>query len=107
MAISGMLPDAESEPGLIEGNIGFLIFGMVNMLLITVLILSSRWNGWKLALVLGTAYYGAVTFLIQIEAWYFMSNITFATTRSALTTLSKKVRGTRYFREETLPAGTL
>jgi hypothetical protein len=77
MAISGMLPDAESEPGLIEGNIGFLIFGMVNMLLITVLILSSRWNGWKLALVLGTAYYGAVTFLIQIEAWYFMSNITF------------------------------
>ena len=31
----------------------------------------------KLALLLGTAYYGAVTFLTQIEAWYFMSNITF------------------------------
>lgn len=77
MFISGMLPDAKSEPGLIEGNIGFLIFGVINMLLIIALILSSRWNGWKLALLLGTAYYGAVTFLIQIEAWYFMSNITF------------------------------
>jgi len=77
MAISGMLPDAESEPGLIDGNIGFLIFGIINMLLVTGLILSSRWNGWKLALILGAAYYGAVTFLIQIEAWYFMSNITF------------------------------
>lgn len=77
MAISGMLPDIESEPGLVDENIGFLFFGIVNMLLIIGLIQSSRWNGWKLALLLGTAYFGAVTFLTQIEAWYFMSNITF------------------------------
>ncbi len=77
MAISGMLLDIESEPGLVPGNIGFLIFGIINMLLIIGLILSSRWNGWKLALSLGFAYFGAVTFLTQIEAWYFMSNITF------------------------------
>ena len=77
LAISSMLPDAESEPGLINGNIGFLVFGIINMLLIIGLILCSRWNGWKLALLLGATYYGAVTFLIQIEAWYFMSNITF------------------------------
>ena len=77
MAISGMLPDIESEPGLIGGNIGFLFYGVINMLLIAGLILSSRWNGWKLALLLGAAYYGAVTFLTQIEVWYFMSNITF------------------------------
>jgi hypothetical protein len=77
MAISGMLPDIESEPGLIDGNIGFLFFGIINMLLIIGLILSSRWNGWKLALLLGAAYFGAVTVLTQIEAWYFMSNITF------------------------------
>lgn len=77
MAISGVLPHIESEPGLIGGNIGFLFFGLINMLLIIGLILSSRWNGWKLALLLGAAYYGAVTFLTQIEAWYFMSNITF------------------------------
>jgi len=77
MAISGMLPDIKSEPGLIDGNIGFLFFGIINTLLIIGLILSSSWNGWKLALLLGAAYFGAVTFLTQIEAWYFMSNITF------------------------------
>ncbi|RLD64553.1 MAG: hypothetical protein DRI95_10525 [Bacteroidetes bacterium] len=77
MAVSGMLPDIKSEPGLVPNNIGFLIFGITNMFLIIALILSSRWNGWKLALLLGAAYYGAVTFLTQIEAWYFMSNITF------------------------------
>ncbi len=77
MAISGKLPDVPSEPGLIAGNIGFLFFGIINTLLIIGLILSSRWHGWKLALSLGLAYYGAVTFLTQIEAWYFMSNITF------------------------------
>ena len=77
IAISGMLPDNNSEPGLVSENIGFLFFGIINMSLITGLILTSRWNGWKLALLMGTAYYGAVTFLTQIETWYFMSNITF------------------------------
>jgi len=77
MAISGMLPDIESEPGLIDGNVGFLFFGIINTLLIIGLIQSSRWNGWKLSLLLGLAYFGAVTFLTQIEAWYFMSNVTF------------------------------
>jgi hypothetical protein len=76
MAVSGMLPDIESEPGLVPGNIGFLIFGILNTLLIIALILSSRWHGWKLALALAFAYYGAVTFLTQIETWYFLSNIT-------------------------------
>ncbi len=77
MPISGMLPDIESEPGLVDENVGFLFFGIINMLLIIGLIRSSNWNGWKLALLLGSAYYGAVTFLTQIEAWYFMSSITF------------------------------
>ncbi|MCJ7467191.1 MAG: hypothetical protein MUO53_10935 [Maribacter sp.] len=76
MAVSGMLPDIESEPGLVPDNIGFLIFGILNTLFIIALILSSRWHGWKLALALAFAYYGAVTFLTQIETWYFMSNIT-------------------------------
>jgi len=76
MAVSGVLPKIESEPGLVPGNIGFLIFGILNTLLIIALILSSRWHGWKLVLTLAFAYYGAVTFLTQIETWYFMSNIT-------------------------------
>jgi len=76
MAVSGVLPDIESEPGLVPDNIGFLIFGILNTILIITLILSSRWHGWKLVLTLAFAYYGAVTFLPQIETWYFMSNIT-------------------------------
>jgi hypothetical protein len=40
------------------------------------LVLSSRWRGWKLVLGLSLAYYGAVTFVMQIETWYFLSNIT-------------------------------
>ena len=56
MAISGMLLDVESEPGLVSGN-----FWAYQCALISGLILSSRWNGWKLALSLGFAYYGAVT----------------------------------------------
>ncbi len=76
LAVSGKLPDVESEPGLIPTNIGLLIFGITNALLVIGLILSSRWNGWKLALTLAFAYYGAVTFLTQIETWYFLSKIT-------------------------------
>jgi hypothetical protein len=75
-AVAGLLPDAESEPGLVPGALGFLIFGVLNVLLIVGLILSSRWRGWKLALTLSLAYYGAVTFLTQIEAGYFMSDST-------------------------------
>ncbi len=76
MAVAGLLPETESEPGLIPGNIGFLIFGLLNTLIIIALILSSRWYGWKLALALAFGYYGAVTFLTQIETWYFMSEVT-------------------------------
>jgi len=77
LAVSGILPEVKSEPGLVPGNIGFLIFGITNTLLVIGLILTSRWNGWKLALTLAFAYYGVVTFLTQIESWYFISNITF------------------------------
>ncbi len=76
IAISGILPEIESEPGLVPGNSGFLLFGIINTLLVVGLILSSRWNGWKLAVSLAFAYYGAVTFLTQIETLYFMFNIT-------------------------------
>ena len=76
MAVSELLPDTGSEPGLVPKDIGFLIFGILNTLLIIAVILSSRWYGWKLALTLAFAYYGAVTFLPQIESWYFLSEVT-------------------------------
>lgn len=76
LAIEGMLPDIKAEPGLVPSNLGVLIMGITNTLLVIVLILSSRWDGWKLTLGLAFAYYGVVTFLSQIETWYFLSDIT-------------------------------
>lgn len=76
LAISGLLPDVPSEPGLLPNEMGMLILGISNTLLVMGLILSSRWYGWKLVLALAFSYYGAVTFLTQIETWYFLSEIT-------------------------------
>ncbi|MEK6478185.1 hypothetical protein WJR50_11640 [Catalinimonas sp. 4WD22] len=72
LAITGLLPDVSSEPGLLPNDIGLLIIGIANTVLIILLILSSRWYGWKLAISLAFAYYGAVTFQTQIESWYFL-----------------------------------
>jgi len=75
-AVSGLIPNIKSEPGLVSDVTGILIISIVNTLLVMGLVLSSRWRRWKLALGLSFAYYGAVTFMMQIETWYFLSNIT-------------------------------
>ena len=77
MAVAGVMPDnALSEPGLVSATTGLLIIALANLLVIAALILTSRWSGWKLAISLALAYYGAVTFMMQIETWYFLSSIT-------------------------------
>lgn len=75
MAVSGALPSDSSEPGLMSANAGLLLIGIANTLLVMALVLSSRWTGWKLALALAVAYYGTVTFMMQVETWYFLSDI--------------------------------
>jgi hypothetical protein len=65
-----------SEPGLVPETNALLIIVLANLLVISALIFISRWSGWKLALGLALAYYGAVTFVMQIETWYFLSAIT-------------------------------
>lgn len=77
MAVAGRLPAAAaSEPGLVSDAAGLLIVALVNVLVVAALILTSRWGGWKLAVSLALAYYGAVTALTQIETWYFLSSLT-------------------------------
>jgi hypothetical protein len=77
LAVAGALPEAAtSEPGLVAPGAGVLIIALANVLVIAALIASSRWRGWKLALTLAAAYYGAVTALSQIETWYFLSSLT-------------------------------
>jgi len=75
-AVSGLIPNIKSEPGLVSVGTGILIISIVNTLLVIGLVLCSCWSGWKLALGLSFAYYGAVTFIMQIETWYFLSNLT-------------------------------
>jgi hypothetical protein len=77
MAVKGVIPDnVISEPGLVPPTSGLLIIALTDLLIIAALILTSRWSGWKLALSLALAYYGVVTFLMQIETWYFLSSVT-------------------------------
>jgi hypothetical protein len=77
LAVAGVLPDAAaSEPGLVPPAAGLLIIALVNVAVLAALILTSRWRGWKLAISLALAYYGAVTLMTQIETWYFLSSLT-------------------------------
>lgn len=75
-AVSEFIPNNKSEPGLLSPEIGLLVISVANTLLVIGLILSSRWRGKKLILTLSAAYYGAVTFMMQIESWYFLSELT-------------------------------
>jgi hypothetical protein len=77
LAVAGAIPDpAISEPGLVPPTTGLLIIALANVFVVAALILTSRWGGWKLALQLALAYYGAVTLLPQLDGWYFLSALT-------------------------------
>lgn len=71
LVIGDMEPTTQSEPGLVSETTAMLFLGIINTVLIIGMILSSRWYGWKLALLLGLSYYGSYTFITQIETWYF------------------------------------
>jgi hypothetical protein len=75
MAVDPFIPDLTSEPGLVSAELTLLIMGVLNALLVMALIESSRCSGWKLAMGLAFAYYGTVTFIMQIETWYFLTGI--------------------------------
>jgi len=72
----GKLPAAVSEPGLVSDVTGLLIICLVETFTISALILTSRWSGRKLIVFLPLAYYGATAFMMQIETWYFLSDLT-------------------------------
>jgi hypothetical protein len=76
LASGDLMTEVPSEPGLLSEEIGMVILGIINTILIVGLILTSRWNGWRLASFLALAYYGAFTFITQVETWYFLTEIT-------------------------------
>ena len=76
MFVGGSIPvNVVSEPGLVSPGSGLPIIAAVDVAIIIALILSSRWSGWKLAVLLSAAYFGAVTLLTQIESWYFLASV--------------------------------
>lgn len=76
VVMTAMPADAVSDPGLVSDAAALLIYVLSHVLIVLMLILTSRWRGWKLAAALAFSYYGAVTFITQIETWYFLSSIT-------------------------------
>jgi len=76
LAVDKLIPDLPTEPGMVSPQVGLLLMGALNAMLIIALIESSRYHGWKLAFSLAFAYYGAVTFIMQIETWYFLIALT-------------------------------
>jgi hypothetical protein len=50
---------------------GMLIVALVDTLVVALLVLRSRWRGWRLALATAFSLYGVMTFMSQIEtAWF-------------------------------------
>jgi len=70
--VAAYLPQTPAEPGPFDQVTGLLIVSAACTLVIILMIESSRWYGWKLAAAMSLSYYGAVTFVTQLEAWYFL-----------------------------------
>jgi hypothetical protein len=65
-----------SEPGPIPAPFDLLLVGAGQTLVLMLLILRSRWSGWRLMVATAVAYYGCVTVLMQIETAYFLTRLT-------------------------------
>ncbi len=77
IAVADVMPTSPVlEPGLVSDTSGLLIIALADVIVILALILASRWSGWKLALSTAFVFYGSVTFVMQIETWYFLSGLT-------------------------------
>lgn len=53
----------------------FLLVVLIDVLVLTWFILRSRKHGWSLILTTIIVYYGAKTFMAQIESWYFVDQM--------------------------------
>ncbi len=63
-----------TKPTLIDILVGFLTFSVCVGIVVSYLILRSRWHGWTLAVALAVGMYGVSTVVNQIESIFFLSN---------------------------------
>ena len=70
--VAPYLPTTPAQPGPVDQLTGVIIVSAACTLVVILMITSSLWHGWKLAGAMSLAYYGAVTLVTQLEAWYFL-----------------------------------
>lgn len=70
--IGPVMPRAVISPEAASAQLrAMLLLALVDTLVVTLLILRSRWRGWRLALAVAFSLYGVMTFMAQIEtAWF-------------------------------------
>lgn len=50
---------------------GYMVIALVDTLLVTLIVMRSRWRGWRLTAAVAFSLYGVMTFMAQIEtAWF-------------------------------------
>jgi len=76
-AVGTALPsDALTEPGPVPSTIAFALIAATHVMVVTLLIVGSRWGGWKLTVAVSLAYFAVITGLPQLETWYFLAGRT-------------------------------
>lgn len=64
------------ETALVPSPFDFLIVSVGHVAVVMMILLSSRWAGWKLALAATFSYLGVTTIMAQIETAYFLTGLT-------------------------------
>jgi len=73
------LPSTTAEPGPVPQMTGLMIACATSVVVIMMMIASSRWHGWKLILTMSVAFYLVMTLVTQLESWYFLYGVTIGT----------------------------
>lgn len=77
--VAPYIPNSPAEPGPVPQMTGLLIVCATSVLVIMLMISSSRWHGWKLMLTMSVAFYLVMTLVTQLESWYFLYGVTIGT----------------------------
>jgi hypothetical protein len=74
--VAPYLPTTLAEPGPLPQMAALVLVCAATVSIVMAAIHSSRWHGWKLMIALSVAFYLVVTFVMQLEAWYFLLGVT-------------------------------
>jgi hypothetical protein len=74
--VAPALPATIPEPGPLPLMATMAVVAAAVSGVVALMILSSRWHGLKLMVVMGLTYYAVVTVVMQTETWYFLSGLT-------------------------------